>query len=112
MPRPCRGIHGVVADLLDVPKEYETAIETALGGSIQNVVTDSEETAKILIGHLKKEPVRTGHLREKLVKADKQYGDWSSISWGGSWWWTIGPCHCHCQKIPVFHPHGNFEGEL
>ena len=49
-----RGIHGVVADLLDVPKEYETAIETALGGSIQNVVTDSEETAKILIGHLKK----------------------------------------------------------
>lgn len=49
-----RGIHGVVADLLDVPKEYETAIETALGGSIQNVVTDSEETAKIMIGHLKK----------------------------------------------------------
>lgn len=49
-----RGIHGVVADLLDVPKEYETAIETALGGSIQNVVTDSEETAKVLIGHLKK----------------------------------------------------------
>ncbi|MFR8165616.1 MAG: hypothetical protein ACLU8D_06165 [Enterocloster sp.] len=36
MPRPCPGIHGVVADLLDVPKEYETAIETALGGSIQN----------------------------------------------------------------------------
>ena len=54
MPRPCPGIHGVVADLLDVPKEYETAIETALGGSIQNVVTDSEETAKIPIGHLKK----------------------------------------------------------
>ncbi len=49
-----RGIHGVVADLLDVPKEYETAIETALGGSIQNIVTDSEQTAKILIEHLKK----------------------------------------------------------
>lgn len=49
-----RGIHGVVADLIDVPKEYETAIETALGGSIQNVVTDSEQTAKILIEHLKK----------------------------------------------------------
>lgn len=48
------GIHGVVADLLEVPKEYETAIETALGGSIQNVVTDSEETAKVLIGYLKK----------------------------------------------------------
>lgn len=48
------GIHGVVADLITVPKEYETAIETALGGSIQNVVTDSEQTAKQLIEHLKK----------------------------------------------------------
>ena len=49
-----KGIHGVVADLIDVPKEYEIAIETALGGSIQNVVTDSEQTAKVLIDHLKK----------------------------------------------------------
>ena len=49
-----RGIHGVVADLIDVPKEYEIAIETALGGSIQNIVTDSEQTAKVLIEHLKK----------------------------------------------------------
>ena len=48
------GIHGVVAALLDVPKQYETAIETALGGSIQNIVTDTEETAKELIGYLKK----------------------------------------------------------
>lgn len=49
-----KGIHGVVADLITVPKKYEIAIETALGGSIQNVVTDSEETAKRLIEHLKK----------------------------------------------------------
>ncbi len=49
-----RGIHGVVADLVTTDKQYETAIETALGGSIQNVVTDSEETAKQLIGYLKK----------------------------------------------------------
>ena len=49
-----RGIHGVVADLIDVPKEYEVAIETALGGSLQNVVTDSEQTAKYLIEHLKR----------------------------------------------------------
>ena len=47
-----KGIHGVVADLIDVPKEYEIAIETALGGSIQNIVTDSEQTAKVLIEHL------------------------------------------------------------
>ncbi|MDR0923707.1 MAG: chromosome segregation protein SMC [Hungatella sp.] len=48
------GIHGVVADLIAVPKKYEIAIETALGGSIQNIVTDSEETAKQLIEYLKK----------------------------------------------------------
>ena len=51
------GIHGVVADLISTTKKYETAIETALGGSIQNIVTDSEETAKRLIEHLEKEPV-------------------------------------------------------
>lgn len=49
-----RGIHGVVADLVTTDKKYETAIETALGGSIQNVVTDSEQTAKQLIEYLKK----------------------------------------------------------
>ena len=48
------GIHGVVADLITTDKKYETAIETALGGSIQNVVTDSDQTAKQLIEYLKK----------------------------------------------------------
>ena len=49
-----KGIHGVVADIISTKKEYETAIETALGGSIQNIVTDSETTAKQLIEYLKK----------------------------------------------------------
>ncbi len=48
------GIHGVVADLITAPQKYEIAIETALGGSIQNIVTASEETAKQLIEYLKK----------------------------------------------------------
>ena len=48
------GIHGVVADLISTTQRYEIAIETALGGSIQNIVTDSEETAKQLIEYLKK----------------------------------------------------------
>lgn len=47
------GIQGVVADLIQVGKDYEVAIETALGGSIQNVVTDNEQTAKELIQYLK-----------------------------------------------------------
>ena len=48
-----KGIIGVVADIIKVDKKYETAIETALGGSIQNIVTEDEETAKRMIGFLK-----------------------------------------------------------
>ncbi len=48
-----KGIIGVVADIIKVEKKYETAIETALGGNIQNIVTDNEETAKKMIGYLK-----------------------------------------------------------
>lgn len=48
------GIHGVVADIIKVNKEYETAVETALGGSIQHIVTDSSDTAKTMIEYLKK----------------------------------------------------------
>ena len=47
------GIHGVVADIIKVDKKYEIAIETALGGNIQNIVTDTEATAKDAIAYLK-----------------------------------------------------------
>ena len=49
-----KGIIGVVADIIKVDKKYETAIETALGGNIQNIVTDDEDTAKKMIAFLKK----------------------------------------------------------
>ncbi len=48
------GILGVVADLVKVEKTYEIAVETALGGSIQNIVTDTEDTAKKMIEFLKR----------------------------------------------------------
>ncbi|MCI5938254.1 MAG: chromosome segregation protein SMC [Eubacterium sp.] len=48
------GILGVVADIIQVGSKYETAVETALGGNIQNIVTDSEEEAKKMIAFLKK----------------------------------------------------------
>jgi chromosome segregation protein len=38
---------------MKVEKTYETAVETALGGNIQNVVTEDEATAKELISYLK-----------------------------------------------------------
>ncbi|MCP1101658.1 chromosome segregation protein [Aequitasia blattaphilus] len=48
------GLVGVVADIIQVDKDYEIAIETALGGSIQNIVTEDESTAKRMINYLKK----------------------------------------------------------
>ena len=49
-----RGIEGAVAELIKVPKEYETAIETALGGAMQHVVVEREEHAREAISFLKK----------------------------------------------------------
>ena len=48
-----KGMHGVLANIIDVPKEYQTAIEMCLGASLQNIVTETEEDAKKLIEHLR-----------------------------------------------------------
>lgn len=49
------GVCGAVAELLEVPQKYITAVETALGSSQQNVVTEDTDTAKAAIGFLKRE---------------------------------------------------------
>ena len=49
-----KGSHGVLANIIKTPKEYETAIEMALGAALQNIVTDTEEDAKKLVEHLRK----------------------------------------------------------
>ena len=49
-----KGVHGVLANLISTPKEYETAIEMCLGAALQNIITDTEEDAKKLIEHLRK----------------------------------------------------------
>lgn len=49
-----KGLHGVLANLIEAPKEYETAIEMSLGASLQNIITDTEEDAKKLIEFLRK----------------------------------------------------------
>ena len=48
-----RCILGVVAELIQVPKEYETAVEMALGSALQNIVTPTPEDAKQVIDHLR-----------------------------------------------------------
>ncbi|MBO7196641.1 MAG: chromosome segregation protein SMC [Clostridia bacterium] len=46
-------IHGPLSSLISIDKQYITAIETALGASLQNIVVENEETAKAAIGALK-----------------------------------------------------------
>ncbi|MCK9905476.1 hypothetical protein MXD63_36500, partial [Frankia sp. Cpl3] len=48
------GIHGAVAELLVVPEKYETAVEVALGGALQNVVVENEAAGREAIAYLKK----------------------------------------------------------
>ena len=50
-----KGIRGVVADLIRVPKGYETAIETAFGASLQNIVCEDDYSAREAIRALKRE---------------------------------------------------------
>ncbi|MEH7353081.1 chromosome segregation protein SMC [Neobacillus drentensis] len=47
------GIEGAVAELVTVPKEYETALETAFGGALQHIVVDNELNARTAIQYLK-----------------------------------------------------------
>ena len=47
------GILGAVAQLLSVPEKYVTAVETALGNALQNIVTEDEATAKAAVNFLK-----------------------------------------------------------
>ncbi len=55
-----RGLHGTVADLIKVPAGFEVAIETALGGSIQNIVCETDQDAGEAINALKEN--RAGRL--------------------------------------------------
>ena len=48
-----KGMHGVLANLISVPKEYETAIEMSLGQAMQNIVTENEADAKKLVEYLR-----------------------------------------------------------
>lgn len=50
----CQGICGVVAETIRVSREYETAVEVALGGALQFIITESDDSARKAIEYLKK----------------------------------------------------------
>ncbi len=49
-----KGLLGTVASLMDVPAEYEQAIESALGPRLQHIVSEGWEDAEQAIAHLKR----------------------------------------------------------
>ena len=66
------GMHGVLANIIEVPDELETAIEMCLGASLQNIVTETEEDAKKLVEHLRKNNLgRASFLPISSVKGKK-----------------------------------------
>ncbi len=101
MKKEIGGIHGAVAELIHVPTEFEGAIEIALGGSLQHIVTDDEQSARKAIQFLKErslgratflplqviqaKTIQTGALRiieehpqvigvaSDLIQSDKEY---------------------------------------
>ena len=67
-----KGMHGVLANIIDVPEQYQTAIEMSLGMSLQNIVTDTEQDAKRLVEHLRKNNLgRASFLPIASVKGKK-----------------------------------------
>ncbi len=67
-----KGMHGVLANIIDVPDDLETAIEMCLGASLQNIVTDTEDDAKKLVEHLRKNNLgRASFLPISSVKGKK-----------------------------------------
>ena len=67
-----KGLHGVLANIIKTPKKYETALEMALGAALQNIVTDTEQDAKRLVEHLRKNNLgRASFLPIASVKGKK-----------------------------------------
>lgn len=67
-----KGVYGVLANIINAPKDYETAIEMCLGAGLQNIVTESEDEAKKLVEHLRKNNLgRASFLPITSVKGKK-----------------------------------------
>lgn len=70
------GVKGVLAQLMTVPQAYETAIDMALGAAQQNIVTDTEETAKELINYLRQNRLgRATFLPMSAIRGKTLYGN-------------------------------------
>ncbi len=67
-----KGMNGVLANIIEVPDELQTAIEMCLGASLQNIVTETETDAKRLVEHLRKNNLgRASFLPISSVKGRK-----------------------------------------
>lgn len=71
-----RGVHGAVIELVDVPKDYITAVETVLGGQAQHVVVNDDQAGRKAINWLKKTNsgratfLPLGSIKERFIPKD------------------------------------------
>ncbi len=83
-----RGIHGPVSQLVTVDRQYEAAIETALGAALQHIVTEDENDAKRAIHYLKESregratflPISAIHAREATEKGLERYAGYIDMA--------------------------------
>lgn len=71
-----QGIEGAIAELIQVPKEYELAIEIALGGATQHIVVENEENARAAIQYLKKQSFGRATFLPLTVMKERNIADY------------------------------------
>lgn len=93
-------IHGPLSQLIKVDKKYITAVETALGNTAQNIVTDTPEDAKTAIKYLKQNNLgRATFLPISTIKA-KNINNSSAQSYDG----YIGTADSLCSCSDIYKP--------
>src|SRR5690606_42097228 len=69
-------IHGAVIELIEVPRDYITAIETVLGGQAQHIIVDDDVAARNAIQWLKQTNsgratfLPLGSIQERFIPTD------------------------------------------
>lgn len=80
------GILGVVADMLDAPPDYETALEAVLGHRLGAIIVESDEIGRDAIGYLKES--KQG--RTSFIARDSRRGGWMQEAPVGVVWQSAG----------------------
>jgi chromosome segregation protein len=98
-----KGLRGVVAELISVPGGFETAVETALGAALQNIVCDDDDSAKAAIHYLKQNKSgRLTFLPLKSIRPSSERRDAGIARAEGSYGYAVDRIGFAPELAPVF----------